>query len=182
MSLVDTVSSENNQRSSRNSVQALYGSRYCIPSTRFIIRPVRSSAHALGPRGGRASDEARGGDARSQRSDGFGADSDVDSETDSDSVRFWGIVRSAGGGSRLAGHTGGVHGKDFSECGRDRPQVGCDRWPWPAMILIAGFNRNGPGPQPAGFGPAPSRATPEYKGPGGGQRAQGQGRETVEPP
>jgi hypothetical protein len=35
VSLVDRVSSQDSQRSSRNSLQALYGSRYCIPSTRF---------------------------------------------------------------------------------------------------------------------------------------------------
>jgi hypothetical protein len=33
--LVDIVSSEDSQRSSRNSVQALLESRYCIQSTRF---------------------------------------------------------------------------------------------------------------------------------------------------
>ncbi len=35
VSLVDTVSSEDSQRSSRNSVQALHESRRCIPCTRF---------------------------------------------------------------------------------------------------------------------------------------------------
>ncbi len=53
VSLVDTVSSEDSQRSSRNSLQALHESRGCIPSTRFNNRlPGFSAAvtRTAGPR------------------------------------------------------------------------------------------------------------------------------------